>query len=467
MVHCMRNLPYDFSLVESIGSMKYFILIIVVGLIILVRPWEFSIAGGILSVQKDTTLIASAKQRDTLRLLPANQVINNKDSELEITRKFDRIIEKFMSKWDIKGASFALMKDDQLIYSKGYGYADIEANIPMDVMHVFRIASVSKLITAVGIMKLQEEGKLQLSDPVFGPDGILNDSIFQNIKDSHTKQITVEHLLRHQGGYTNTYGDPMFCPVDVARKMDAVPPADLNTMIKFVLSRRLRFKPGESTSYSNIGYGILSKVIEKVSGQSYETYIRKHLLLPAGCFDMHLGKNLYEDKLPNEVKYYEVSNAEQIPACDGSGKLVPRSYGGNNIEELYGAGGWVASPAELLRFLAVIDNNPTLPDILSPTSIEYMTQNVPNSLPIGWIETNDSGDWMRTGTLAGTSALMKKQANGYSWFFVTNTSSWKGSRFHNYINTAISYAMSTVKEWPERNLFEMQHLNHEKLLVTR
>lgn len=447
--------------------MKYFILILVIGLIIILKPWELSIAGKHLSVEKDTLSSVPVNSLNPVNLLPANQVINNEDSELEVTQKFDRLIQKFMNKWELKGASFALMKDDRLIYCKGYGYADVEAGIPMDVMHVFRIASVSKLITAAAIMKLQEEGRLQLNDRVFGVDGILNDSIFSDIKDPRTKIITVEQLLRHQGGYSNAYGDPMFCPVDIARKMNVEPPADLNTMIRFVLSRRLRYTPGQSTSYSNIGYGILSKVIEKASGQDYETYIRKHVLLPAGCFDMHLGKNLYEDKLPNEVRYYEVSNAEEIPACDGSGQLVPRSNGGNNIEELYGAGGWVASPSELLRFLAAIDENPVIPDILSPASIQYMTQNIPNTLPIGWIETNDTGEWVRTGTLAGTSALMKKQADGYSWVFLTNTSSWKGSRFHNYITPAINKAMATVYQWPQRDLFEMQHRNNEKLLVTR
>lgn len=447
--------------------MKYIIFIISIGLIILLKPWNISVADNSLSNLSDTTLSSSTEDIHKIDLLPVNQVVNNEDSELQITRKFDKMIRQFMKKWEIKGASFALMKDDQLIYTKGYGYADVEAGIPMDVMHIFRIASISKLITAVSIMKLQEEGKLKLSDYIFGLEGILNDSLYRNIRDPRSKQITIEHLLRHQGGYSIVYGDPMFCPLAIAEKMKVAPPADLTTMIRFVLSRRLSFTPGESTAYSNIGYGILSKVIEKVTGEEYETYIRKKILMPAGCYDMHLGKNLSDERLPNEVKYYEVSNAEQVPACDGSGKLVYRCDGGNNIEELYGAGGWVASPAELLRFLAAIDNNSIIPDILSPASIEYMTRNVPNALPIGWIETTNKGEWIRTGTLAGTSALMKKQQDGYSWVFLTNTSSWKGSRFPHYINSAIQRAMNTVPEWPERNLFDMQNFDHEKLLVTR
>lgn len=446
--------------------MKYIVLIAVIALIIFVKPWDISIAGVNKSAQQDTTLIPPLSERP-LPLLPVNQVTNNTDSELAETQRFDRMIEQFMNKWEIKGASFALMKDNRLIYCKGYGLADAEAQIPTDVKHVFRVASVSKLITAVGIMKLVEEGKIRLNDRVFGEQGVLNDSCFLDIKDPRSKKITVEQLLRHQGGYSIAYGDPMFCPLEIARKMNVEPPVDLNTMIRFVLSRRLGYSPGDGTRYSNIGYGILSKVIEKVTGKGYEEYIRKNILKPAGCSDMYLGHNLDTDHFPNEVKYYEVSNAELIPACDGSGKMVYRSNGGNNIEELYGAGGWVASPAELLRFLATIDGNPEVKDILKPETIRYMTKSLPNALPIGWIETNTSGDWSRTGTLAGTSALMKKQRDGYSWIFVTNTSSWKGSRFPHYIEAMMQKALTTVPQWPERNLFELQNMDHEKLMAIR
>lgn len=455
-----------YSSLKPFERMKYIVLIAVIALIIFVKPWDISIAGVNQSAKQGQPLLSSSSELPQL-LLPVNQVTNNADSELTETQKFDKTIEQFMNKWDIKGASLALMKDNRLIYCKGYGFANVEEEIPTDVKHVFRVASISKLITAIGIMKLVEEGKLHLNDKVFGEQAILNDSCFLNIKDPRSKNITVEQLLRHQGGYTLAYGDPMFCPLDIARKMNVEPPVDLNTMIRFVLSRRLGFTPGEGTRYSNIGYGILSKVIEKVSGKGYEEYIRKHILKPSGCSDMFLGHNLDTDHFPNEVKYYEVSNAELIPACDGSGEMVYRSNGGNNIEELYGAGGWVASPAELLRFLAAIDGNPEVKDILKPETIRYMTQSLPNTLPIGWIETNSKGDWMRTGTLAGTSALMKKQHDGYSWIFITNTSSWKGSRFPHYINAMMQKAMSTVDEWPDRNLFELQDMNHEKLMAVR
>lgn len=446
--------------------MKYVILAVVIATLFFAKPWDINFAGG--TPLRDSTLwmVRASAMKAPLPLFPLGQVISNNDSEIPETKKLDRIIEKFMRTWEIRGASFALMKGNKLLYSKGYGFADQENGTPTDVRHIFRIASVSKLITATGIMKLAEEGRLQLDAPVFGPKGILNDSVFLKIKDPKAEQITVEHLLRHQAGFTTVYGDPMFCPLDIARKMHVSPPVDLNTTIRFVLSRRLHYKPGTYTAYSNVGYGILTRVIEKVSGMDYENYIKQHILKPIGCFDMHLGHNLYEDRLPNEVRYYETSE-ELIPACDGSNSMVPKYYGGNNIEELYGAGGWVASAAELLRFLASIDGDPSVPDILRPETVEHMTTYSGESLPIGWMHVTPKGEWWRTGTLSGTSVLLKKEADGYAWAFITNTGCWKGPRFPSYINGMITKALKTVQKWPEKDLFELQQFQPQQFLVTQ
>lgn len=235
--------------------MKYTILIILFFLVISFRPWN--------SFTKEIQVETDSVPQDTLAVA-VHDLFTNEYSDLVETKRLDQTIERFMNQWEIKGASLAIMKDGKLIYSKGYGYADEENEVKTDVNHIFRIASVSKLITAAGIMKLVENGTLSLDDKVFGKEGILNDTtLYAPIKDKRVNDITVENLLRHQGGFTNRAGDPMFCPVDIAEKMNVPAPADLNTIIKFVLSRRLGFTPGTSTCYSNIGYGILSKVIEK------------------------------------------------------------------------------------------------------------------------------------------------------------------------------------------------------------
>ena len=195
-------------------------------------------------------------------------------------------------------------------------------------------------------------------------------------------------------------------------------------------------------------------MIEKVSGKNYEEFIQDSILIPAGCYDMHLAHNLDKDRYFNEVKYYEQSDADLIRSCDGRDTLVYRSNGGNNIEALYGAGGWVASPTELLRFLSAIDANDSYPDILTKESVETMTKCVKNALPLGWMNTNNQGDWWRSGTLAGTSAMLKRQRDGFCWAFITNTSNWTGPRFPHKIEGMMARAMDRVKEWPDRNLFD-------------
>ena len=158
---------------------------------------------------------------------PINKLLSNQISNLEETEKLDRQIEKFLKRWEIKGASFAVMKDEKLIYAKGYGWADEEKGERMEVSHILRIASVSKLITAAGIMKLCEDSKLSLDDKVFGPSGILNDSCFQNIRDKRMLKITVEQLLRHKAGFTLHRGDPLFSVATLMKweKWDVPEPA--------------------------------------------------------------------------------------------------------------------------------------------------------------------------------------------------------------------------------------------------
>lgn len=416
-----------------------FILLIVIGVdiaIFTIKPWK---------KQKIEVVDNSPT--------PINYKITNDMSSLNETERFDRSIENFLTKWDIKGASFALMKDDKLIYAKGYGYADVESAEKCEVKHLFRVASVSKLITAVAIMKLYENGKLNLDDKVFGENGILNDSIFLNISDKRVRSITVEHLLRHTAGFSHRVGDPMFNHDVVARTLKVPQPLSMNDLVRYAAQSKLRSVPGGSTSYSNLGYLVLSKVVEKVSGEEYETFVKNEILIPAGCFDMHIGENKRSERRKNEVKYYEVHDAEPIEAYDGSGSFVMKSNGGNDVTGLYGAGGWIASPVELIQFIAAVDGHNGKNNVLSNKSISLMTEFNKKELPIGWAKITKNNEWLRTGTLAGTSALIKRQNNGFTWVFLTNTSSWKGATFTHFINSEISRAIAKVSGWPNRDMF--------------
>ncbi len=385
---------------------------------------------------------------------PLNHLMDNSMSDLEETEKFDAAIRRFMRYWDIKGASFALMKNDSLIYAKGYGYSDIKDSIECEVKNVFRVASVSKLITAVAIMRLCETGKLTTQDFVFGEEGILCDSLFLNYRDKNIKKITVEHLLRHTGGFANPHGDAAFNTDLVAKYLGKELPLSMDDMVQYATRIRLRARPGGWFNYSNLGYIILSKVVEKASGMPYETYVKDSVLAPMGCYDMHLANNFSDEFLENEVKYYEVREAEPVPAYDGSDTLVMKSRGGNDVHGLYGAGGWVASPVELLRFVSAIDNCPVKEEFLSQESIDFMTMYSKNFKPAGWA-TVTSREWMRTGSMAGTSALIKAQKDGYTWVFISNSSSWTGPALSRRMGRDITRALQRVKKWPEVDYFNL------------
>lgn len=361
-----------------------------------------------------------------------NDTLSNEMSDFEELKGMDKNVTSFMRKWQIKGASLSIMRNDSLLYSKGYGWADEKEGIKMEPGHILRMASVSKLITAVGIMVLQERDSLQLSDYVFGPEGILNDTLFTSlIKDRNYHKITVEHLLRHQGGFPR---DPLFSSRDVMTQLKLDHAPEKEDFYKVVLNRPVRFAPGEWQRYSNFGYLLLSEIIEKKSGMSYEEFIQMNVLKPAGCYDMHIAANYYEDKYPNEVRYYtHEGDGKFIEEYNKSGRIVERCYGGNNIPLLSGAGAWCGSTAEIARFVASIDGRQEVKDILSQESIDLMTEYFDqNTYSLGWNDTDPAKGWSRTGTLAGTSALVRYFPDGECWIMITNTSTWRGPGLPKY-----------------------------------
>ena len=384
-----------------------------------------------------------------------NQILHNDSSSFDELQGLDRKIKSYMRKWAIKGASLAITRNDSLLYAKGYGWADEELGVEMQPYHILRMASVSKLITAAGIMVLQDRDSLNIKDNVFGPGGILEDSPFASvIKDRNYHKITVEHLLRHQGGFSR---DPLFSSRDVKHQMQLDCPPTKDDFFRLVLSRNLRFMPGSWQKYSNFGYLLLSEIIEKVSGMPYEEFIRKEVLGPAGCYDMHIAGNYYEDKRPNEVRYYtHEGDGKFIEDYSDNGQMVERCYGGNNIPLLSGAGAWCGSPAEISRFVSAIDGRPEVKDIISNEAFLQMTGYLDKeTFSLGWNDTAPSKGWSRTGTLSGTSALVRYFPDGECWVFITNTSTYRGPTQARYTEALFKQCRELYSsKLPERNMFE-------------
>jgi len=220
---------------------------------------------------------------------------------------FDREIQKFMQVRNIPGGALAVLKDGRLVYTRGYGWADRENKVPVKPTSLFRIASISKPFTAVAVLKLVETAKLDLKACLFelldlgaevlpAPGGKL---------DERWKQITVRHLLNHTGGWDRDKSfDPMFRPREIATAFGLPSPPAPRVIIRYMLGKPLDFDPPTHYAYSNFGYCVLGRVIEKIAGTSYEKFVQEKVLAPIGIRQMRIGASLADKRAEGEVRYY-------------------------------------------------------------------------------------------------------------------------------------------------------------------
>ena len=398
--------------------------------------------------------VQSGKKQPTIENRNINRILINKLLETENGVIIDEVIERFRNQNNLKGLSVAIVRNEKLVFVRGYGFSNEEDKIKVRPENLFRVASVSKLITAVAVMKLVESGKITLHTPVFGTYGILNEEKFLKIKDKRLENIRIIDLLNHSGGWTQRYGDIAFLPKIVSKEVGDPQPVDIDSYVKFVVAKKVHFDPGTLSAYSNLGYMLLGKIISVASGMDYQEYVKEAVLKPCGIADMQLGKSYAEERLPNEVLYYQPEDAKPTEAFDGSNRYATKVYGGNDITLLGSAGGWLASSIDLMKLVVRIDNKKNVPDILASKSIIEMTKVNPDGLdPLGWRSTNENGEWWRTGTLNGTSALIKRQPDGFSWVILSNTSNYKGPRLAIEMDRVMTTVLHKVKEWPDLDLF--------------
>lgn len=423
---------------------RFFIKFTFVILLILLLPCFFG--SHLSSVKNKVALLENQK----ITKLIIKKIVESQNTEL-----LDKSFERFREQNLLKGLAVTIVKDEKLVFAKGYGFADVEAKVSASPEQLFRIASVSKLVTAIAVMKLVESGKIKLDSKVFGKYGILNKQKQLQTKDNRLENITVRNLLNHSGGWTQRYGDIAFLPKIVSEQTGDPMPINIDSYLKFVISKRLHFEPGSTSAYSNLGYMILGEVIATVSKTSYEKYVKENVLKPAHIYDMQLGGSFENEKLLDEVKYYQPEDAPLAEAYDGSGRMVPKVYGSTNMSLLGSAGGWIASPIDLMKLLVVIDGDNQTKDILSAQSIAEMTRVDEKGLdPLGWRSTNENGEWWRTGTLPGSSALVKREPNGISWVMITNTSNYKGPHLAIEMDRVMSGTLKKINKWYDYNLFD-------------
>src|SRR5271166_824456 len=237
-----------------------------------------------------------------------------------------RIAHAFMQKYDVPALSFAVGYAGEIVHRDAYGLADRERNEAVTPDHLFRIASVSKMITSAAIFGLVEAGRLKLSDKVFGPGAITGTDYGRPPYGPGIDDITLAQLLTHTaGGWTNDGRDPMF----------GHPKMNQPELITWTLGNRpLDNPPGQHYAYSNFGYCVLGRVIEKVTGQPYADHVRAEVLSRCGITEMSIAGNALEQRQRDEVRYY------------GQGEN-PYAM---NVARMDSHGGWIARPAAMVRF---------------------------------------------------------------------------------------------------------------------
>ena len=384
---------------------------------------------------------------------------------------FDQMMREFVRENEIPGAALAVAKDDRLLYARGFGWADRENMKPVQPHSLFRIASISKPITAVAILRLAEGRKLKLDDKAFALLPHKPHLVKGTKVDVRLKQITIRHLLQHRGGWDRAQSmDAMFQPVRFARALGKAPPASADDVTRFMRGWPLDFDPGARYAYSNFGYNVLGRIIEEKTGKSYEEYVRSNVLKPLGITAMRIGKTLPAGRAKDEVRYYTRGNRTGLSVMASNfGERVPRPYGTWHLEAMDSHGAWIASVIDLVRFGSAVENF-RKSKILSPGSINAMTQRPkgkagsdakgkpkPVYYGLGWSvrPVGDKSNRWHTGSLDGTAALLVLRHDGLCWAVLFNTRSTpKGSHAGRQIDPLLHKAAAAVKEWPAHDLFK-------------
>ena len=367
----------------------------------------------------------------------------------------DQMMRNFVREHQIPGASLAIMKDGELLYARAFGWADPEAEVAARPESLYRIASISKPITAVAILQLVEEEKLRLDENPFTVIG-LDEALRQEGRDPRLADITIEQLLHHRAGWDRGQSfDPMFVPGRVRKHLGSEGPPTQGQIIRFMLDQPLDHDPGSQYAYSNFGYCLLGRVIEARSGMGYEPYVQQKVLLPLGITTMRMGRSLPDQAWTDEVRYVDGKGRTRFAAVDAK-RRVSISYA-HDQEVMDAHGGWVATAADLARFAAAFADAGK-PALLKPGSVERMWAQPAGAKPpvwygMGW-SVRDVGDGRRnawhSGLLTGgTSTLLVRRHDGYTWavLFNTDRSRSNGQVLAGQVDPLIHRAVGRVPRW--------------------
>lgn len=273
------------------------------------------------------------------------------------TSKFEEFMSSCVELRHFSGAVL-VSKDNETIFAKGYGFANAEHRVPNTTRTKFRLGSITKQFTAMAILILKEQGKLKLDDPV---------GKFIDQSPKAWEGVTIHHLLTH------TSGVPSYTDDLTTYRLKMMMPETVKSMIGRFRDKPLEFKPGEKFHYSNSGYFLLGAVIEKVSGQKYETFLKKAIFDPLGMHDT--GYDHSATVLPGRASGYTLMG-------DG---LEHAEY--LDMSQPFSAGSLYSTVEDLARWDRALRDG----KLISQDSYAKMYSPVKNDYAYGWIVTTTKG----------------------------------------------------------------------------
>ena len=233
-------------------------------------------------------------------------------------RLFDSWVRGQMSSRHLPGIAIGVVFDQELIWAKGFGFADVDGSVPMTSSTEFRMASHSKLFTSTAIMQLRDSGKLRLDDPVskYLP--------WFKIKPAEPDdpEITIEELVTHSSGLPREAG-PHWTTHDFPTAAE---------VRSYVAEHQAAYSPGVRWKYSNLALGIAGMIVEAVSGETYADFVRQHILMP---LEMH-GTSVDQQVAGLAVGYGRLmpdGSRKKIPFIDARG-LGPATGITSNVEDM-------------------------------------------------------------------------------------------------------------------------------------
>lgn len=325
----------------------------------------------------------------------------------------DQVVTNVLAAEAIPGATVAASEGGRLVFNKAYGRVSLATGQPMSTTTRSRIGSTSKILTALGVMRLTEQyPSFTTKKRLYGPTGVLGEPVWQNILAAYPLNhavgnlIRVDHLLSHSSGFAGGGS------LEGAAAYFSVPIQSLTYELvhaHFLLTHSLAFIPGSSSTYSNHNLGLGTLLIQRVSGQSYSTYIRNQITAPIGLMNTWpTGTVATSDPL---------FGIEATPHTYANGVPVVWSDATNPHPLEYAAGGWSSTARDLVRVMCATDKLTNRSDVLKPTTIDLMeSRPYPDTAPgraHGWQYEAPKGKLWHNGSVGGGASFIVKFPPGY------------------------------------------------------